>query len=290
MIDGFVVIDKPAGMTSHDVVARIRRGLQQRRVGHSGTLDPSATGVLLIGVGRATRLFRFTDTLTKTYEGTLVLGATTTTLDDEGDVVETFDTTDVTLERVRAVLTQFRGEISQVPPMVSAVKTGGKRLHELHREGKTVERAPRNVRVDALEIAPTTTAHEFTITVSCSTGTYIRTLCADIGSALHNGAHLRGLRRKAIGPIDVESAIALADWERDPLASLQPPLAMLTHLPRRVIVDEALRESIRVGRPIPRESADPTDGYVAMVTPLGELLAVYAASDTTHRPEVVLAS
>src|SRR4051812_46250417 len=167
-IDGVVVIDKPRGWTSHDVVARCRKIFGQRRVGHSGTLDPDATGVLLVGLGRATRLLRYLTDLAKTYEGTLVLGVATSTLDASGDVVGEWDMSAVGLDAVRAAAAGFVGAIEQVPPMVSAVKAGGRRLHELARQGVEVERAPRAVTVHRLDVEPLTQRGHFRLHVQCS--------------------------------------------------------------------------------------------------------------------------
>src|SRR4051794_33698609 len=198
--DGLAVVDKPAGWTSHDVVAKARGGFGTKKVGHAGTLDPDATGVLLLGVGKTTRLLRFLLDLPKSYVGEIVLGAETTTLDDSGDVTATYDMSGVTLEQVRAAAARFVGDIEQIPPMVSAVKVDGRRLHELAREGKEVERAPRPVTVYRFDVDRTDDALVYRVEVDCSSGTYIRTLAADVGLALGGGAHLRRLRRTAVGP------------------------------------------------------------------------------------------
>src|SRR5204863_9127865 len=180
--DGLAVVDKRAGWTSHDVVAVARGRLGERRVGHAGTLDPPATGVLLLGVGRVTRLLRFVGALPKRYVAEVVLGVGTSTLDAEGEVVATHDMSSVRANDVRAVAAGFVGRIEQVPPMVSAVKVGGRRLHELARKGIEVERAPRPVDVHALEIEATAESHVYRLDVRCSSGTYVRTLAADIGT------------------------------------------------------------------------------------------------------------
>ncbi|MER3453217.1 MAG: tRNA pseudouridine(55) synthase TruB, partial [Acidimicrobiia bacterium] len=200
-IDGLVVVDKPAGMTSHDVVDLLRRRFGQRRVGHAGTLDPDATGVLVVGLGRVTRLLRFCSALDKSYVGEFVLGVETTTLDASGQVIARHDMGHVRPEDVGRVAASFIGTISQVPPMVSAVKVGGRRLHELARQGLEVERPARSVRVDRFEVTPIEgEPGAFRFRVDCSSGTYVRTLVADLGRALGGGAHLRSLRRVAIGP------------------------------------------------------------------------------------------
>ncbi|MGZ0179283.1 MAG: tRNA pseudouridine(55) synthase TruB [Acidimicrobiales bacterium] len=202
---GFVVVDKETEWTSHDVVAKARGVFNTRKIGHSGTLDPGATGVLVLGVGRGTRLLRFVTALEKTYVAEAVLGVETDSLDADGEVTVRHDMSGVTIDDVRRVATRFVGDIEQIPPMVSAIKIDGKRLHELAREGKTVERKPRPVTVHELTIDPTfveTPQGEpdvFRFTTRCGSGTYIRTIAADIGAALGGGAHLRYLRRTAIG-------------------------------------------------------------------------------------------
>ncbi len=209
MIDGLLVVDKPAGWTSHDVVAKLRGATRQRRIGHAGTLDPDATGVLLVGLGRVTRLLRFLQETTKTYEGVVVFGVATSTLDAAGEELERIEMP-VDETAVRGAMAGFLGDIVQVPPMVSALKVDGRRLHELAREGKVVERAPRPVRIerfdlDAFESGPFPRA---TVTVDCSSGTYIRSLAADLGTALGGCAHLA----RCAGP----------GWVRSPSPTRRP--------------------------------------------------------------------
>ncbi len=192
------MVDKAAGMTSHDVVDEARTVLGERKIGHSGTLDPDATGILLLGVGNATRLLRFLTDLPKTYTADFLFGTETSTLDASGDVTATHDMT-FTPEDVAAAAATFVGEIEQIPPMVSAVRVDGKRLHELAREGKEVERKARKVTVHRFEVTPTDDPLVYRAEVECSSGTYIRTLAADLGTALGGGAHLTNLRRTKIG-------------------------------------------------------------------------------------------
>src|SRR2546429_1833246 len=195
MPDGLVVVDKAPGWTSHDVVAKCRGIFGQKRVGHAGTLDPGATGVLLVGLGRVTRLLRYPGALPKTYVGEVVLGTETSTLDDEGDVTATYDMSGVTLDDVRTTAERFVGDIEQVPPMVSAAKVGGRRLHELARAGEEVERAPRPVHVDRFDLVDFEPGPypEATFVVECGSGTYVRSLAADLGRALGGCAHLATL-------------------------------------------------------------------------------------------------
>src|SRR6476659_6449748 len=203
MRDGLVVVDKPAGCTSHDVVAKLRKAYGQRKVGHAGTLDPDATGVLLVGLGRATRLLRYLSESGKAYEGRIVFGIATSTLDAAGEVLDQRPMP-ITRDDVEHALPRFLGDIEQLPPMVSAVKVGGRRLHELARAGQEVERAPRPVTVRRFDVEPTDDPLVYRIEVDCSTGTYVRTLAADLGRALGGGAHLRGLRRTAVGSFNVD--------------------------------------------------------------------------------------
>ncbi len=285
---GLVVVDKEAGWTSHDVVARCRGIFGQRRVGHAGTLDPDATGVLLVGLGRVTRLLRFLTALPKTYTTDIVLGISTSTLDASGEVLETFDMTAVTPEAVQAAADTFTGEIEQVPPMVSAVKVGGRRLHELARQGIEVERAARPVTVYrfATELDPARPG-VYRAEIECSSGTYIRVLAQDLGAALGGGAHVANLRRTRIGSFGGNEMRPLDQLAPD--AVLTPAEAMRDL--ERVQVDEASAAAIRTGLPLDKVPLGATgDGPWAMLDESGELLAVYEATGTDRiRPAVVLA-
>jgi tRNA pseudouridine55 synthase len=307
--DGLVIVDKPAGWTSHDVVAKSRGLLGTRKVGHAGTLDPDATGVLLLGVGRATKLLRYLSPLGKSYIGTFALGVATSTQDSSGEVLATFDQAQVVLADVRAAAKGFMGDIEQVPPMVSALKVGGRRLHELAREGKEVERAARPVTVSSLEITepdpglgpriggePTQewidaagrgAGSSFGLAVTCSSGTYVRTLAHDLGAALGGGAHLSALRRTAVGPFGIDEAVPL---EQVAPETVRPMIDVVRHLPR-VEVDEALAAAIAVGKVLDRvELGVSGDGPWAVTGPDGGLLAVYEPfREATAKPAVVLA-
>jgi tRNA pseudouridine55 synthase len=208
---GFLNIDKPAGMTSHDVVAHIRRAARQKRVGHAGTLDPAATGVLVVALGNATRLIEYVqDTTSKRYLATVQLGATTTTDDAEGTVLTTAAVPPLDRAAIEHALEPFRGEIMQVPPMYSALHHQGRRLHELAREGIVVERAARPVTIEHLELLDWSSPL-LTLDIMCSKGTYIRSLAHDVGEALGCGAHLQALRRTAVGSFLIEDATPLGD-------------------------------------------------------------------------------
>lgn len=294
-IDGLVVVDKPAGWTSHDVVAKLRRVYGQRRVGHAGTLDPDATGVLLVGLGRATRLLRFLQEAGKAYRGTVVLGVATDTLDAAGTVVAE-QAMDVTREQVEAATLGFVGDIEQVPPMVSAVKVGGRRLHELARKGEEVERAPRPVRVDRFDVeAFTGGPHpEVGVLVECSSGTYVRTLAADLGTALGGVAHLRDLRRLRVGSFTLDEAAPLEQVEADPEKHvLTPALAMRDLTPLAVGPDRA--RAVTHGSALPVDLVDGGavaggSGPFAVLDDAGTLLAVYERRGSALRPSVVLGS
>jgi tRNA pseudouridine55 synthase len=245
---GFVVVDKPAGCTSHDVVARCRRLLGTRKVGHAGTLDPAATGVLIVGVGRATRLLRFASALRKTYVGEIVLGTTTSTLDAAGEVTGHFDMSGVGLEAVREAARSLTGRIQQVPPMVSAVKIGGRRLHELARAGIEVERAARAVEVFRFEAFETGEPGCFRFLVECSSGTYVRVLAADLGARLGGGAHLRTLRRVSVGSLTDTEALALEDVSPE---RVRPPEELVRDMPGAVAEDE-IAQALGHGRTVDR--------------------------------------
>lgn len=288
-LSGLGVVDKPAGWTSHDVVAKSRGLLGTRKVGHSGTLDPDATGVLLLGVGRVTRLLRYLTALGKTYEAEIVFGVETSTLDASGDVTATHAMDALDPAAVGAAAATLTGDILQVPPMVSAVKVGGRRLHELARAGIEVEREPRPVTVHRFEVEPTSDPLVYRATVACSSGTYVRTLAADLGRALGGGAHLRSLRRTAVGSFGLDEAVALDALAPDVLLT---PADALRDLPR-VLVDDDLAAAVRVGKVLEAEVLGVSgDGPRAVVAAAdGALLAVYEPHrGTTFKPSVVLAS
>jgi tRNA pseudouridine55 synthase len=282
-VHGLCVVDKPAGMTSHDVVDRVRKALGERRVGHSGTLDPDATGVLLVGVGRVTRVLRFLTELPKTYVAEVVLGSETSTLDASGEVTAVHDMAPPSIEKVRAVVAEhLTGPIEQVPPMVSALKLGGRRLHELAREGIEVERAPRPVTIHRFAVAGTADPMVLAVEVVCSSGTYVRTLAADLGHLLGGGAHLRNLRRTAIGSFTEAEARPL-----DAVELLAPAEALRDY--ESVTVDDATAALVATGRVLPAFSGA-GDGPWAVLDAERNLLAVYERfRDAQAKPAVVLA-
>ncbi len=284
--DGLVVVDKEAGWTSHDVVAKSRGLLGTRKVGHSGTLDPDATGILLLGVGRVTRLLRFLTALPKTYTCDIVLGTETNTLDDSGEVLATYDMSGVRFEQIESAAKNLTGDIMQIPPMVSAVKIDGRRLHELAREGIEVEREPRPVTIHRFTVTTTDDPLVVRAEVECSSGTYVRTLAADLGSALGGGAHLRGLRRTAIGSFRLSDARPLA--QVSPECLLSPAEALRDY--SSILVTESERIDIGHGKVLPRDDRFSGSGPWAMLNESGALLAVYASHrNDTVKPDVVVA-
>ena len=289
MVDGLVVVDKPAGCTSHDVVARLRKIYGQRKVGHAGTLDPDATGVLLVGLGRVTRLLRFLQAETKTYRGTVRFGVATSTLDAAGEVLDRVPMM-VSRDDVVAATRRFIGDIEQIPPMVSAVRVGGRRLHEIARAGEEVERVPRCVTVgrfdvDEFEPGPYPLA---TVLVECSSGTYVRTLAADLGAALGGCAHLESLRRLAIGTFGVDEAHTLEEIAADAAAAVLAPVVAMRDL-ERVDVDAEQARAVAHGATFTASAFAPTgEGPFAVADSDGSLLAVYERRGAGVKPAVVV--
>jgi tRNA pseudouridine55 synthase len=276
---GIAVVDKPAGVTSHDVVGMLRRRFGERQVGHAGTLDPDATGVLVVAVGKATRLLRYVEKTRKGYTGEIVLGAATSTLDDSGDVLATFDMSSVTIEDVReAVADHLLGDIEQVPPMVSAIRVDGKRLHELAREGIEVERAPRPVTIHRFEVIGWAEPGVLAVDVECSAGTYIRTLADDLGRLLGGGAHLRRLRRTHVGEFTLAEA-------GSPDECVLLPVHSAVRALDAVAVADDVAALVGNGRVL---DAWDGDGPWAVFDRSGELLAVYEPFRGQAKPAVVL--
>jgi tRNA pseudouridine55 synthase len=291
--DGLVVVDKAPGWTSHDVVAKLRGVYGQRRIGHAGTLDPDATGILLVGLGRVTRLLRFLQEAGKEYRARVVFGVATDTLDASGAVLERSEMT-ITSAELDAAARAFVGDIQQVPPMVSALKVGGRRLYELARAGVEVERAARPVHIDELvveELDPGAYP-EATIRVACSSGTYIRTLAADLGEALGGCAHLGSLRRLRVGGFVLDDARPLEAIEADPGAAVLPPTDAVRDLDR-VRVDAEGARAVAHGATFAAPAlvgANDGPGPFAVVDEAGALLAVYERRGGGVKPSVVLAT
>ena len=301
-MDGLLIIDKPAGLTSHDVVARVRRILKTKRVGHTGTLDPFATGVMVILVGQATRLAQFLDKDEKEYEALMRFGFETDTGDRTGVRSAECGVRNEELAELLAkvswdqILSPFRGEIEQVPPMYSAKKVDGKKLYELARKGVEIERKPILITIrelDVLNVEELRTPHSaLRIRVSCSAGTYIRTLAEDIGRAVGVGAHLGELRRTRAGRFDISRAVTLSDLEKaaDPTSNLVPMTEAVVHLPKVVLTDDRL-DKTKNGLSTRFPDAGFADGEsVRMVDAEARLIAigVYRADEKTVQPKVVL--
>lgn len=293
--DGLVVVDKEAGWTSHDVVAKLRGVLRQRRTGHAGTLDPSATGVLLVGVGRVTRLLRYLQETSKVYEGTLLLGATTTTLDADGEITATYDMSSVTAASVHNAAASLTGSLLQVPPMVSAIKIGGERLYEAARRGEEIDRPPRPVHVDRFEVQSGSSPGSWHFEVTCSSGTYVRSLVNDLGQLLGGGAHMTSLRRRRVGEFDITEAHRLAEIAaltdpNDPEGSpvLLSPAAALRGLSSLSVGEEEV-DALATGKRIVDPRGTPDPGPVAVLGPDGSLVAVCEPKDAEQlAPAVVM--
>jgi tRNA pseudouridine55 synthase len=274
---GFLVVDKPVGWTSHDVVDAARGWLSARRVGHLGTLDPNATGVLPLAVRSATKLIEHIRDRDKSYEGCIRLGVETDTLDAAGRVLRSYDGPLPDEDEVRAALEQFRGTIEQIPPMYSAVKKGGVPLHKLAREGQEVEREAKQVRIDRLELLKFEPP-DLQVAVDCSGGTYVRVLAADLGERLACGAHLAELRRTRSGPFQLAQAITPEELEAEAAAGtlerrLLPPLGVLG-LPALRLESEEIRQ-LRSGSEIAAPGLpQPPGTRMAAHDPAGEVVAI----------------
>jgi tRNA pseudouridine55 synthase len=278
-LDGVVLIDKPAGITSHDAVAKVRRALGTKKVGHAGTLDPMATGLLVMGVGRGTRLLRFLGGLPKTYEGVFRLGIETTTLDADGDVTATAPADRVTDGDVAAAMQARLGEQQQRPPAYSAVKVGGRKLYEAARKGEVLEAPARAVSVE--RFAPVGRAGaDVSFVATVSGGTYVRVLAADVGRALGCGAHLTALRRTANGPFEVSEALP-----PDAPGPVLPLERAVGHLPR-FGVDREEAIAVSHGRIL---APGDIDGPYGVYDPDGRLLGVYVDDGAKAKPLVILA-
>nr|WP_041834317.1 tRNA pseudouridine(55) synthase TruB [Actinoplanes sp. N902-109] len=288
-VDGLIVVDKPAGMTSHDVVARIRRLAKTRRVGHGGTLDPMATGVLIIGVNRATRLLTYVIGARKSYAATIRLGQSTVTDDAEGDVTTTAATGGVTEAAIRAELAARTGEIDQVPSAVSAIKINGQRAYKRVRDGEDVELAARRVTIfeqEILAVRRTAEHVDVDIDVTCSSGTYIRAIARDLGTALGVGGHLTALRRTAVGRMTLAEAATLDQLEERAPDVVSLPIADAARqaFPQRQATPEEARVLSHGG---PLEPVG-IEGPYAVFDPAGNVLAVVSERAGKARAEIVL--
>ena len=256
MANGILIIDKPADWTSHDVVAKLRGILHERRIGHAGTLDPMATGVLPVFVGRATRAVEFAAEREKEYIATLSLGMTTDTQDSTGALLTTHEVT-ASRQDVEAVLGQFRGEILQIPPMYSAIKRQGQKLYELARRGQEVERDPRPITIYELELLEQLSPADYRLRVLCSKGTYVRTLCHDIGQALGCGGCMDALRRTMAAGFPIEDAVTLEQVQERGEDLLMPVDCLFAGCPVFLLRSPRLERLARNGNPIPAPELPP---------------------------------
>ena len=280
---GFVIVDKETGWTSHDVVAKARGIFGTKKIGHSGTLDPPASGVLILGLGKATRLLRFITELPKEYEATMVIGAETSTLDADGEVLRRTNRKP-SLKELQSISVNFIGEINQIPPMVSAVKVQGKRLYEIAREGKEVTREPRKIKIHELSVSDGPESNVFTLKVKCGSGTYIRSLVSDIAQQAGSLGHVGTLRRTAIGS---HNEIEASQVEEAVIIKITEGLKDY----EMIQVDDTLRDRVKVGAVLKTEELSPTkpQGPWAIVDTEQNLLAMYENFKTgTLKPAVVL--
>lgn len=284
---GIVVVDKPPGMTSHDVVGRCRRIFSTRRVGHAGTLDPMATGVLVIGVERATKILGLLTATAKSYTATIRLGQSTSTDDAEGELVRSVSARHLTGEAVESAMGGLRGDIEQVPSTVSAIKVDGKRAYRLAREGQTVELKARPVRIDRFEVRDIRYGDDVVdldVEVDCSSGTYIRALARDLGDVMGVGGHLTALRRTGVGRFGLDQAHQLDELAEHPRLSYSLDEACLLIFPRRDLSAEEA-EATGHGRPL-----DPAgiDGIYAACDPAGRVMALLRDDGSRTKPVVVI--
>jgi tRNA pseudouridine55 synthase len=284
---GLVVVDKPGGVTSHDVVSRCRRIFATRKVGHAGTLDPMATGVLVVGIERATKILGLLSASDKSYTATIRLGQATTTEDAEGEVLQAISAEHISGTGIETAVAGLRGEISQTPSSVSAVKVGGKRAYRLARAGRPVELAPRCVRVDRFDvmtIRPLGELVDVDVEVDCSSGTYIRALARDVGAALGVGGHLTALRRTRVGRFGLDEARTLDDLTDQPRVSYTLDEACLLAFPRRDLTAEE-SESARHGRAL---EPGGIDGVYAATAPDGQVISLLRDEADRAKSVVVL--
>jgi tRNA pseudouridine55 synthase len=285
--NGLLLIDKPQGVTSHDVVGQVRRVLNEQRVGHAGTLDPMATGLLILGVGASTRLLRFAQSEIKRYEGVVTFGVRTDSLDADGAVVETAAVPPLSPETVNAAIAGLLGEQEQIPPMVSAIKVNGQRLHALAREGVVIERAPRTITVHELTLAPVDETH-WSFDVTCSVGTYVRVLLSDLAERLGTIGHLSALRRLSSGTHHVRDALTYYQLDErisEDATVLLPPRSFVEHLVSVTVSDDEERR-LRMGQRVALDQRD--KGEIAAINEAGDLVGVLRRRGEVWQPVVVL--
>ncbi|WNG89605.1 tRNA pseudouridine(55) synthase TruB [Mycobacterium sp. ITM-2016-00317] len=284
---GLVVVDKPGGMTSHDVVGRCRRLFGTRKVGHAGTLDPMATGVLVVGIERATKILGLLTATDKSYTATIRLGQTTSTEDAEGELLESVSAASVTDEQIEAAVAPLRGRIDQVPSAVSAIKVDGKRAYQMVREGHAVELAARPVRIERFDVLEVRRAGELVdvdVAVDCSSGTYIRALARDVGAALGVGGHLTALRRTRVGGFGLDQARTLEQLAEHAELSWSLDEACLQAFPRRDLSDAEVVDTGH-GRPLAPAGIE---GVYAATAPDGRVMALLEDAGARTKSVVVI--
>ncbi len=289
-IHGFVIVDKPSGMTSHDVVHQIRKLANTKKVGHAGTLDPDATGVLVIGLGKATRLLTFIVADNKTYQATIRLGQSRTTDDAQGEIIETKSCEKITDEAIKNELDKFVGDIQQIPSSVSAIKVDGKRAYDLVRQGEKVELAPRSVHISAIDVHEIKKIGEFidvAVTVHCSSGTYIRAIARDLGNSLQVGGHLTNLRRTQSGQWSITNANKLTDLKPGSLPIISMAQVATSIFPT-VTIGQAETEDFIHGRSV-RTTHTPAE-TIAVIDKNPSLIALAHGDGLTLKPHVVFAT
>ena len=288
VLPGLVIVDKAAGMTSHDVVGRCRRLFGTRKVGHAGTLDPMATGVLVIGIERATKILGLLTATEKSYDATIRLGQTTSTEDAEGEVLQTVSADHVIDADVEAAVGRLRGEIDQIPSSVSAIKVAGQRAYKLAREGRPVELAARRVRISRFDVGAVRHGPggfvDVDVTVDCSSGTYIRALARDVGATLGVGGHLTALRRTRVGRYGLDEAHTLEELADGPRVSYSLDEACLLGFPRRDLTAEE-SESASNGRSLAPAGIE---GVYAATAPDGRVVALLSDDEARTRSVVVI--
>lgn len=289
-VNGFVIIDKPAGMTSHDVVHQIRKIASTKKVGHAGTLDPDATGVLVVGLGKATRLLTFIVADNKTYQATIRLGQSRTTDDAQGEIIETKSCQDLEEKNIKSYIEKFIGDIQQVPSSVSAIKVDGKRAYDLVREGKKVELSPRSVHISAIDVHEIKRDDAFidiSITVHCSSGTYIRALARDLGNDLKVGGHLTSLRRTQSGQWSITNAQKLADLKLSNLVIISMAQVATSIFPSVIIGEKEIEDFVH-GRSV--QITHTPANVLAIVDANLTLIALAKGDGVKLNPHVVFAS
>jgi tRNA pseudouridine55 synthase len=279
---GILLIDKPIGITSHDVVNQVRRRLQLRRVGHAGTLDPLATGLLVVAVGPATRFLQYLPLEPKTYVAEIQFGQASTTYDAEGDLTEERPVPDDLKTAIKQQIPRFHGLIEQLPPMFSAVKVKGQPLYKYARQGKPIEREMRTIHIDSYDLIEVQGTRA-KVRIVCSGGTYIRTLAHDLGEALGCGAHLVGLIRTDVGRFSLDRAKPLDDVDASDLLPLSEALFPMT----QILLDEDKTAQVREGRPIGL-AAPPEGKRVALLQPNGEVFSIASVQGNLLQPECVI--